>query len=303
MSANANNGDESSVESEAPEISKKPDDKNEYLETVKRYYKNLFLVATKTKIKREKRRNKKAAKNEPLTEEEIFIPVDKVDTTYSNDDDFENCKFVPFYYLHKLKEPSRNEVHKMLAYRGLDHKQVNFDNLFNEMKRDTVEAKCLAKEIIHKMLNLHANAEGIRTEEGSEIITNTQFLDSFEQCKDKEAVRKYVNVCILKFDTYKKWKTDIRNAILMEMGWYLDSYDIVKNKKRKDCFYRLASQMLLESIKNLNRRGRMSHGLSISKSKPEELIEDEFGNKTPARTKTVFYDWMIRGELVSIVLC
>jgi hypothetical protein len=149
---------------------------------------------------------------------------------------------------------------------------------------------------------------------GRAVSNFNDFQCAVRQIKTEDDAKKIATCLYISFDFIDNFRKRISRAALRQHGLRLVPSEVpveppngndpaIKFRRKKDCFERLASQMLTDQRKNINRISFSSCRYTFTKTRPTGVINDE--NEKKVRRKKCFYPWMVMGELVRkfLTLC
>lgn len=146
--------------------------------------------------------------------------------------------------------------------------------------------------------------------EGRPVVTFADFQCAVRQLKTREEAKKIAICMYVVFDFFDNFRKRISRPALKQYGLRLvpseapvgpvmgnDPTDhTIKYRRKKNCFERLATQMLTDQRKNINRISLASCGYTFTKTRPNGVITD--ANEKIFRRKKCFYPWMVMGDYV-----
>jgi hypothetical protein len=126
----------------------------------------------------------------------------------------------------------------------------------------------------------------------------SHIVASFCQCQNREDVEKFLVLLYISFDFVENSRDQLAAAVLRQIGLRVVKTDVKHNRKKINCFQRIASRVLSELRKSLNRMGPKTCGWTITNIRPGFVLDLEEIDESGYRMHKHIYPWMINGEKV-----
>jgi hypothetical protein len=198
-------------------------------------------------------------------------------------------------------------------YLGLELTQANKDITKGVMTAHQHSLRLVFKEWIQRYWvelsrSLGITYTDIHRRSGRPVTSFTEFQSAVRQVKSDEEAKKIATCLYVSFDFFDNFRRRISRPALRQYGLRLVPSEttvsppsgddpLIKYRRKKDCFERLATQMLTDQRKNINRISLSTCRLTYTKTRPHGIINET--NEKKFRRKKCFYPWMVMGTLVS----
>jgi hypothetical protein len=164
--------------------------------------------------------------------------------------------------------------------------------------------KEVCKDMLERYWVLLANQLGIVYDSNKKIESWSHITAAMCQCQSVADVRKFLVLMYISFDFIENYRLKLTTAALRELGLrvlkpVISKKDTLKPRKKISCFERIATVIINNYRKSINRFGSESCGWTITIVRPEYVFTGN--NDNEFRESRKIYDWMIMGEKVSFV--